>query len=137
VHLAEELRARGARVTHPRQVVWDVLCDGAGHLSAAEVAERVHARDSGVNVSSVYRTLALFAELGLVRESRTGDATASTWELRHPDGLIHLVCSRCGAVAHHRTGRVEQLAGDLARSGEFVPEAIDVRVTGLCAACAD
>lgn len=137
VRLADELRARGVRVTQPRQLVWDVLSDDSGHLSAAEVAARVHERDPGVNQSSVYRALALFAELDLVRESRTGDDSATTWELRHPDGVIHLMCDRCGSVLHHHTGRVDQLRRDLVGEGGFVPSAIDVRVHGRCAACAD
>lgn len=135
MHLADELRARGVRVTQPRQLVWDVLSAGDGHLSAAEVALLVQARDAGVNQSSVYRALALFAELDLVRESRSGDDSATTWEVRHPDGVIHLLCDACGAVFHHRTNRVEQLRKDLAGDGTFAPATIDVRVTGRCADC--
>lgn len=136
VDLVGELRSRGVRVTQPRQLVWDVLSREVGHLSAAEVVERVQARDAGVNQSSVYRALALFAELDLVRESRTGDDSATTWELRHPDGVIHLLCNVCGAVHHHRTNRVEQLRRDLTGEGGFTPAVIDVRVAGTCAACA-
>jgi len=136
VHLADELRARGVRVTQPRQLVWDVLSDHGGHLSAAEVAQRVQARDRGVNQSSVYRALALFAELDLVRESRTGNDSATTWELSHPDGVIHLVCDVCGTVLHHRTNRVEQLRSDLAANATFTATAIDVHVTGRCPTCA-
>jgi Fur family ferric uptake transcriptional regulator len=135
VQLVDELRARGVRVTQPRQLVWDVLSDHSGHLSAAEVAEQVHTRDPGVNQSSVYRALALFAELDLVRESRSGDDSATTWEIRHPDGMIHLLCESCGTVLHHRTDRVEQLRRDLVRAGGFAPATIDVRVTGRCANC--
>ncbi len=135
MHLADELRARGVRVTHPRRLVWDVLSADAGHLSAAEVAARVRASDPGVNQSSVYRTLALFAELDLVRESRSGDDSVTTWELRHPDGVIHLMCEACGTVMHHRTKRVEQLRRDLAADGGFAPATIDVRVSGRCADC--
>lgn len=134
--LVTELRARGVRVTQPRQLVWDVLTEHAGHLSAAEVVERVRERDPGVNQSSVYRALTLFAELDLVRESRTGDDTATTWEVRHPDGVIHLLCTVCGAVQHHQTRRVDQLRRDLLGGGAFVPALIDVRVSGTCAACA-
>lgn len=124
------------RVTQPRQLVWDVLSSEHGHLSAAEVAERVRTRDPGVNVSSVYRALALFAQLDLVRESRNGDDSALTWEVRHPDGVIHLVCSSCGAVVHHHTDRVAQLAREIAKV-PFAPDTIDVRVTGVCADCAE
>lgn len=135
VHLADELRARGVRVTQPRQLVWDVLVSEDRHLSAAEVAARVRLRDPGVNQSSVYRALTLFAELDLVRESRAGDDAASSWEVRHPDRVIHLVCDACGAVVHRETATVEALHRELAADPAFAVAAIDVRVTGRCAAC--
>lgn len=106
------------------------------HLNAQEIAERVHDRDPGINVSSVYRTLTLFAGLDLVRESRLGD-DASTWETAHGDTVIHLVCERCGTVHHHDADVVETLRSQLLRGARFRADHIDVRVTGRCAACVD
>lgn len=116
-------------------MVWAVLSDVDGHLSAPEIAERVHERDPGVNVSSVYRTLTLFEELGLVRESRLADG-ASTWETAHDDAVIHLVCARCGAVRHHDAALVEDLRRQLVESAAFRTDTIDVRVSGRCGDCA-
>ena len=132
--LEETLHAHGQRVTRPRQAVWDVLQASTRHRSAQELAAEVRARDPKVNVSSVYRTLALFAELGLVRESRLGP-DASTWEAAHGDSTIHLVCRDCGAVQHHDARAVEQLRRDLHRDAAFDATHIDVRVSGTCAAC--
>jgi Fur family ferric uptake transcriptional regulator len=105
-----------------------------GHLNAQELTERVHAIDSGVNVSSIYRTLALFTEIDLVRESRLGDS--STWERSHGDAVIHLVCNSCGTVDHHHTTSVEALRRELATHHSFTPDGIDVSVTGWCLSCA-
>ncbi|MAT05139.1 MAG: hypothetical protein CL424_08860 [Acidimicrobiaceae bacterium] len=127
------LRSHGHRVTRPRHVVWQVLAETDGHLNAQEITERVHALDPGVNQSSIYRTLALFTEIDLVRESRLGDA--ATWERSHGDAVIHLVCGVCGTVHHHHAPSVEALHRDLTSHGGFVTEAIDVRVTGRCADC--
>lgn len=127
------LRSHGCRVTRARRLVWDVL-DGAGeHLSAQAIAERVNDVDPAINVSSVYRALALFADLGLVRESRLDDT--ATWEPFHGDAAIHLLCSRCGRVTHHDTELVDDLRNDLQRRAAFVPDGIDVRVTGQCIRC--
>lgn len=134
MNLDSVLRDHGCRVTRPRHVVWQVLTTADEHLSAQEIAEQVRRRDPGINVSSVYRTLALFAELDLVRESRLGD-DASTWEPAHGDAVIHLVCDHCGAVRHHDTATVETLRRRLARDAGFVADHIDVRVSGRCEAC--
>ncbi len=132
--LATALRAKNARMTQPRQAVWTVLSEADRHLSAQEIAERVSRLDSGVNVSSVYRTLALFAELDLVRESRLGDE-GSTWELSHVDSVIHLVCTDCGAVRHHDASLVETLRRQLAQQAGFTAIEIDVRASGRCGDC--
>lgn len=131
--LESVLRRSDHRVTRPRQLVWDVLHETNQHLSAAEIVEAVHERDAGVNSSSVYRTLTLFSELDLVRESRNGDT--STWEPAHDDAVIHLQCIHCGVTSHHDTATVNTLRAQLVKSGAFEPHSIDVNVTGRCTAC--
>lgn len=135
VDLATALRAHDCRITRPRQVVWDVLTATDHHLSAQEIADAVRQIDPGVNVSSVYRVLSLFADIDLVRESRLGDDTASTWERSHADGVIHLLCTSCNRVLHHHTGLVDRLHATLAEYPDFTADAIDVRVTGRCRDC--
>ncbi len=132
--LESALRAHGCRVTRPRHVVWDVLTSTGRHLNVQEIAERVHARDPGINVSSIYRTLALFTEIDLVRESKLGD-DASTWEPAHGDAAIHLVCTTCGTVGHHDTDLIDALRLQLGALDGFESQSIDVRVDGTCAAC--
>ncbi len=133
MELEDILRERDFRLTRPRRVVWEVLSESERHLSAAEIAEEVHRRDPGINVSSVYRTLALLAELDLVRESRLTET--STWEPAHADAVIHLVCENCGATRHHDAALVEDLRAEIARTASFTPSVIDVRVSGTCAKC--
>lgn len=116
-------------------MVWDVLTAADRHLSAAEIADEARQRDPQINVSSVYRTLSLFADLGLVRESRLGDDSASTWERAHGDGVIHLVCVDCGAVVHHDAAVVTRLQRELRGLDDFDAHSIDVRVTGRCSRC--
>lgn len=134
--IAELLRERGHRVTRPRRAVWDVLRRAAGHLTADEIAQRVEAQEPGVNLASVYRSLALFSDLALARESRLGDAEASRWEVAHPDEHFHLVCRRCGNVDHHVGTLVADVREHLHRGHGFAAEAIELTVTGICAACA-
>lgn len=131
--LESVLRRSDHRVTRPRQLVWDVLHDTDRHLSALEIVDAVHHRDPGVNSSSVYRTLTLFSELDLVRESRLGET--STWEPAHDDAVIHLHCTTCGSTTHHDAAIVDTLRQQLERSDTFDPRSIDVRVTGLCSSC--
>lgn len=129
------LRAGGHRVTGPRIAVWQALVQSNGHLTAEELADRVAAIDPTVNLASVYRSLTLFEELDLVRQSRLG-ATAGRWELAHPDEHFHLVCRRCGTVDHHLGSLVQSIKDHLAGGHDFQAENVELIVSGVCAACA-
>jgi Fur family ferric uptake transcriptional regulator len=99
------------------------------------VAERVAAHDPSVNLASVYRSLALFEEMGLVRQTRLGPERVAFWEREHPDEHFHLVCRLCGSVDHHRGSLVQSIQDHLSSGHGFVPERIDLTVTGLCRKC--
>lgn len=134
--LAGLLRDRGNRLTEPRLRVWEVLNRAGAHLTVEEIVGEVHKADPTINTSSVYRTLALFADLDLVRESSLGPDEGARWELGHPDDHFHLVCQVCGEVDHHEGDLVEQIRSHLDTGHGFKAGEIDLVVTGTCARCA-
>lgn len=134
--VSDVLREHGYRLTRPRQVVWEVLREAGGHLTAEQIADRVEEVSPGVNLASVYRSLSLLAELDLVRESRLGEGGAARWELAHPDEHFHLVCERCGKITHHAGDLVEQVRAHLASKHGFVARTVDLVVSGRCDECA-
>jgi Fe2+ or Zn2+ uptake regulation protein len=131
------LRVSGYRVTRPRRAVWSVLNDAQGHLTVEEVATLVAERQPGVNLASVYRSLALFAQLNLVRESRLGDEDVTRWEVAHPDEHFHLVCDVCGRVDHHAGDLVAQVVAHLRTGHQFEPRSVELTVAGRCRECAE
>lgn len=137
IALATTLRAQGHRVTRPREAVWSALTAAGGHVTADEVADCVARADQRVDRASVYRSLRLFAQLGLARESRLGETDAARWEVAHPDEHFHLVCEGCGAVDHHVGEIVETVRAHLRGGHGFVADQVELTVTGRCADCAD
>lgn len=135
IDVALVLREHGHRVTAPRLAVWQALVDHGGHLTVKELLEQARRHDRGVNLASVYRSLDLFAELGLARESHTGD-DAAEWELSHPDDHFHVVCDTCGRVDHHAGGYVADIRAHLHADHGFEATVVELRVTGRCAGCA-
>ena len=129
------LRARGQRLTEPRRLVWEVLSSANRHLTAQQIAERVHEANPSINVSSIYRTLSLLAELDLIRESQLGVDGASRWEPAHPDDTFHLVCQACGEVEHHAGEMVQRVRAHLDGDHGFRATAVELVATGTCAAC--
>lgn len=134
--LASVLRGSGHRVTGPRRVVWEVLRSARRHLTAEEVARRAQATDPAINRSSVYRSLGLFSDLGIVRESTLGPGAASHWEVAHPDEQFHLRCTVCGRVQHHSGDLVAQISTHLASNHGFEAQHVELVVAGRCSDCA-
>lgn len=129
------LRSHGVRVTRPRVAVWDALVGAGGHVTVDELVAGLRGTDGGVNRASVYRTLSLFAELDLVRETRLGDDGAGRWEIAHPDEHFHLVCESCGYVDHHVGTLVQQVRSHLDDGHDFEVRTVQLTVSGRCSAC--
>lgn len=133
--VAHRLRDSGYRLTPQRQLVWDALRQADQHLTAEDIHGAVTKIVPDFNLTSVYRTLSLLAELGLVKEVRLVNAKAH-WELAHPDDEFHLVCRTCGVVTHHQGSLVQDVRAHLTDSHGFTPERVDLVVHGVCAGCA-
>src|SRR3954452_16613519 len=90
------LRARGYRLTPQRELVLRAV-ERLGHATPDEVLSAVREESQAVNVSTVYRTLELLEELGLVRHAHLTDR-APTYHSTAAPAHVHLVCRSCGAI---------------------------------------
>jgi Fe2+ or Zn2+ uptake regulation protein len=134
--LSNVLRDAGMRVTGPRRAVWKVLASAAQHLTAEEIAEEARAEEPAINLSSVYRSLSVFSDLGIARESNLDRGSAAHWEVAHPDDQFHLRCTSCGAIQHHTGTLVAQISSHLADHHQFESDHVELVVSGRCAECA-
>src|SRR5690348_14091543 len=92
-----ELRAKGRRLTRQRQLIWETFAvEPECHLSAEDVVEQVRGQLPQVNASTIYRTLDLLVDEGLLLRTDLGRDRAY-YEPAHEHAHHHLVCERCGA----------------------------------------
>jgi Fe2+ or Zn2+ uptake regulation protein len=130
--LATALRARGMRVTPQRVVLHRALRELDRHVTADELLESVADRLPNVSLPTIYATLELLEELGMVR--RVQRAGTTLFDPR-TDSHHHLICTSCGSIedldSELDTGRLERAA---ARHG-FEHERIEAVVHGRCARC--
>ena len=127
------LRARGGRVTSARRAVLSALLEHHEHASAEALAEVVHASHPDVHLSTVYRTLDAFEQLGVVTHVHLGHGRAIyhlTDELHH-----HAVCERCGAVVQLPMALFAQLHHRLLDDFGFAVDAHHFALAGRCARC--
>jgi Fe2+ or Zn2+ uptake regulation protein len=132
--LAALLRERGFRATSQRVVMHRLLRDRNRHLSAEELLSEASERLPGVSLPTVYATLELFEQLGIVRRVNGGGGTL-LWDTR-ADAHHHMICRSCGRIEDMETPLdLERARRSAARSG-FRPDRAEVVVSGLCASCA-
>ena len=87
-----------------------------------------------VSRATVYNTVELLEDAGILRKLSLGHATA-VYEL-HRDNHIHLMCRRCGRIWETESPQITAALMRL-RSDSFFPDSSDVTVYGLCSECAD
>ena len=129
----EELRARGYRLTPQRQLVLEAV-ERLGHATPEEIAGAVRETARAVNISTVYRTLELLEDLGLVTHTHLSHGSP-TYHAAREHVHAHLVCRDCGAVETLPAGVAERVAEDLRGTRGFVMDVGHFSVFGSCAAC--
>lgn len=129
VDLATCLRARGLRVTQQREQVLAAVRT-LGHATPEQIGDRV----PGVDATTVYRTLELLEEIGLVRHAHLGHGAPSYRPAE--DEHIHVVCHSCGAVTDAEPELVDTLADRLRADSGFVVDRAHFTVFGSCRNCA-
>ncbi len=131
------LRAKGKRITGQRALLLELIEESQVHLDAKELYRRARRRDPGINLATVYRTLNLLKESGLVEPHYlTHDQRYEQFESKPATEHYHFTCVQCGAVIEFESPLVEQLRREVkAQFGvEFTHGTLYFE--GYCAACA-
>jgi Fur family transcriptional regulator, ferric uptake regulator len=134
VNLQEQLRARGYRLTPQRELVLDAVTV-LGHATPEEALAWIHDRSPGVNISTVYRTLELLEDLGLVRHAHLSHG-APTYHAGSVAEHVHLVCRSCEAVIELPPDAVSTMVDSLERDHGFIADVGHLTIFGVCEECA-
>lgn len=130
----ELLRKRGYRLTPQRHMILSVIQEASEHLSIEQITEQVQQRNPYVSLSTVYRTLELLRELGLVRENHfLGEQPR--YEAVEGQAHHHLVCRRCRATIHLDEALLGNLHEQLQAQYRFHRLTLDLVAAGYCDAC--
>ena len=132
--LHEELRARGYRLTPQRELVLEAVTT-LGHATPEDAFDWVRERATSVNISTVYRTLELLEELGLVKHAHLSHG-APTYHASTAPEHIHLVCRGCEGVTELQPTEVGPMVDTLRRNHGFAADVGHLTVFGLCKECA-
>ncbi len=131
-----EIREHGGRITAPRRAVLAAILDaGEHHFTAADVFTAVDRTSPRPDRATVYRTLELLTEIGVLKPLQLdGDATVYH-RTDHDHG--HLMCQQCGGITEIGAATLSDLAATLMRETGFVIDLDGVAVSGTCGRCSE
>jgi Fur family ferric uptake transcriptional regulator len=128
------IRDAGHRVTSQRVLILDAVCEGDGHTTLGEIYARVRQVDSSIDRSTLYRTLKLFVDLGLVVSADVRDGE-TYYEIAKPHPHHHLVCRQCGKEQEIEHTLFQPMFDAVSRKYRFQVDTDHLVLFGICGDC--
>jgi Fe2+ or Zn2+ uptake regulation protein len=121
--------------TKQRQLLLEVISEVKGHINAKELFNLAASRDSSISQATVYRSLSLFKQQGLIDEKHLGQAQC-VYEVKGKTQHQHLVCSKCGKVIEFGCP-LNEIVERVKNEHSFIVTKAEVYFEGYCADCID
>ena len=132
------LRKHSYKVTPQRQLILQMFLEHVdSHLSAEEVYMLVKHQNPEIGLATVYRTLDILAEIGVLLKNDFGDGR-SRYEFSRNDEHHHhhhLICTRCGSVSEFDDDLLESLEAVITKRNKFRIKDHDLKFYGYCNKC--
>lgn len=136
--LKEDLRQKGYKLTPQRRAIVDTIIEKEGeHLTAEEIYDEVKKNCPEIGLATVYRTILLLEELGVICKLDLNDG-CSRYEIVHKDETHrhhHLICNKCKGVIEVQDDLLDEIEAVVEKSYEFKILDHSVRFFGLCEKC--
>ena len=132
--LSAALQEQGYRLTAARRTILQVLANSGGHITADDLAALVREKAPGVGRMTVYRTLDLLNDLGLIRPVYQGTGAAH-YILMDAGHHHHLVCSACHKVIEFDDCVLSEIEQMVCGRFQFQIESHLLEVYGRCPDC--
>ena len=142
--LKKRLKAKGLKITIQRLLVLRVLSETRGeHLTAEEVFYKASELHPGIGLATIYRTIQLLTQLGLVDRINLDDGSAR-YEINDAEDETgkrhrhhHLICLNCGKIIPFEKDLLEELERNVSETTGFQIVDHEVRLYGYCSDCAE
>jgi Fur family ferric uptake transcriptional regulator len=130
----EFLEIRGEKLTEPRRVLVNHIFNSHKHFDADELVADLRESGRRVSRSTVYRSLRLLVEAGLLRELRLTNRTAYEHAYGYPSH-DHMHCTECGAIVEFRNDEIRRIRDEIGQHFGFRADNHRFVITGKCSNC--
>ena len=134
--IISRLSEQGYRLTPQRVMILSAIENSDDHISAEEIYAQISAKYPRVNISTVYRTLELLKQLGLVTETNLGGGRVR-YHSAEKGHHHHLVCQECGAIIDLDESVLFSLRDTLLREYKFIADLRHLAIFGRCVNCSN
>jgi Fur family ferric uptake transcriptional regulator len=125
------LRENNLKVTQERLALLDEIFATSEHLDADELLARMKVKQRKVSRATVYRTLDLLVQCGLVRKSRLGREHYYYEKMEPGGGHHHMVCTATGKIIEFWDAELDERLRRICQDHKFRPSFISIQIQGL------
>jgi Fur family ferric uptake transcriptional regulator len=135
--LMKALADKGVRITAQRRLLVGIIQDSPRHLDAASLLELAKKRDADIDRATVYRTIALLKDRGLIDELDLMhiEGEKHYYEAKTNRDHCHMACFRCGAIMEYTSSAFERLKQEMAQQSGFQIRMVRLEAGGICKQC--
>ena len=129
----EFLETKNLRITAPRRAIIDAAFGTEDHFTAEQLLDKSRQLDPSVSRATIYRTLPLLTESGLVHEMDFGkDYKIYDPNYANSPNHNHIICEDCDKIVEFESDKLEQLEGEITQELGFKVKTQQLRITGSC-----
>lgn len=134
--MQEFISGRRLKNTKQRDLIAAIALRAEGHIGVEEIYRAARKRDPKVGFSTVYRTMKLLKECGLVLERHFGDGVTRYEPVHEGEHHDHLICTLCDTIVEFEDEEIEMRQDAVAERHGFVVQSHKHEIYGLCPRCA-
>ena len=127
--------SKKSRITQARFAVLDAVLQSQGHFDADGLYYRLITTGTRVSKATVYNTLELLQECGLVSKYRFAENSSRYEKAFGRPHHHHLICLECGDIIEFVNDRLERIQNDVCADKGFVPQSSTLQIFGTCSKC--
>ncbi len=129
------LKKKGMRHTPERESIIEEILSSTDHFDVDELFIRMK-KNTGVSKASIYRTIPLLIEAGLISEVFLEDGHMHYEPVYGRGHHCHLRCKKCRKVIEFSDSRLDEIEADIGQQFDFFPDSHRLEILGLCSSCA-
>lgn len=134
--LKAHLRARRLKATRTRQLIFaEIVSTRDFHPNAYEIFRRLGKKGHKISLATIYRTLRLLVESGLVSQVDLGEDHSHYEPEGSKTGHGHLICLSCGTVKEFAEAKIQRTIGRIGKANGFELDKFSIQVFGYCRKC--